>query len=52
MLAKQRAAGLADMFVAIAEQRPHRFSMELAFHAVDLVAAILISLEKGQFVDV
>lgn len=51
MMANYRAAGLADMAVAILEGRPHRCSMELALHVVDVMTGILISGETGKFVD-
>ncbi len=51
MMANYRTAGLADMAVAIAEGRPHRCSMELALHAVDVMTGILKSGETGKFVD-
>jgi predicted dehydrogenase len=50
MLANYRASGLADMAVAIMQGRPHRCSLELALHAVDVMTAILISAETGKFV--
>jgi len=49
-VANYRTAGLADMAVAIAEGRPHRCSMELALHAVEVMTACLKSGETGQFV--
>lgn len=51
MMANYRAAGLADMAIAIQEGRPHRCSLELALHAVDVMTSILESGEAGQFVD-
>ena len=51
MMANYRTAGLADMALAIAEGRPHRCSMELALHAVDVMTGILKSGETGKFVD-
>jgi predicted dehydrogenase len=50
MLANYRTVGLADMAVAILEGRPHRCSMELALHAVDVMTGILRSGETGRFV--
>lgn len=50
MMANYRAAGLADMALAILEDRPHRCSLELALHAVDVMTAILKSGEGGRFV--
>ena len=50
MKANYRAAGLADMALAIAEGRPHRCSLELALHGVDVMNAILDSAQSGEFV--
>jgi predicted dehydrogenase len=50
MMANYRTAGLADMALAIEGGRPHRCSMELALHAVDVMTAILKSAETGKFV--
>ena len=50
MMANYRTAGLADMALAIAADRPHRCSMELALHAVDVMTGILRSGETGKFV--
>jgi predicted dehydrogenase len=49
MLANYRAVGLADMALAIQEDRPHRCSAELALHVVDIMTAILRSGESGRF---
>lgn len=49
--ANYRASGLADMATAIMEDRPHRCSMELALHAVDVMTGILKSGEIGGFVE-
>jgi predicted dehydrogenase len=51
MLANYRTAGLADMAIAIAENRPHRCSLELALHAVEVMTSILTAGESGKFVD-
>lgn len=51
MMANYRTAGLADMATAIAEGRPHRCSIELAVHAVDVMTAVLHSGETGSFID-
>jgi predicted dehydrogenase len=48
--ANYRGAGLADMVQAIGEGRPHRCSLELALHAVEVMTACLKSGETGQFV--
>lgn len=47
-VANYRAAGLADMANAILKNRPHRCSMEMALHAVDVMTSILKSGEKGR----
>jgi len=49
-LANYRAAGLADMAQAILEGRPHRCSLEMSLHAVDVMTSILKSGETGSFV--
>jgi predicted dehydrogenase len=49
-IANYRTAGLADMAIAIAEGRPHRCSMEMALHAIEVMAGILKSGETGKFV--
>ncbi len=48
--ANYRTAGLADMAAALAEGRPHRCSLELALHAVDVMTSVLRSGEAGEFV--
>ena len=48
--ANYRTAGLADMVAGIVEGRPHRCSLELAIHAVDVMTSVLKSGELGQFV--
>ncbi|PSJ64185.1 Gfo/Idh/MocA family protein [Pseudaminobacter soli (ex Li et al. 2025)] len=50
MMANYRTAGLADMALAILEDRPHRCSMEMALHAVEVMTGILKSGETGKFV--
>lgn len=50
MMANYRTAGLSDMALAIQSGRPHRCSMELALHAVDVMTAILKSGETSKFV--
>ncbi|MEQ9041772.1 MAG: Gfo/Idh/MocA family oxidoreductase [Silicimonas sp.] len=49
--ANYRTAGLADMAQAIGEGRPHRCSMELALHAVEIMTGVLKSGETGAFVE-
>ena len=51
-MANYRAAGLADMALAIAEGRDYRCSLDRALHAVDVMASILKSGETGSFVDI
>ena len=51
MMANYRASGLADMAQAIAENRPHRCSLDLSLHVVDIMTGILRSGETGKFVD-
>ena len=50
MVANYRTAGLADMALAIAAGRPHRCSLDLALHAIDVMTGILKSGETGKFV--
>lgn len=50
-MANYRTAGLADMAAALVEGRPHRCSLELALHAVDVMTSILKSGETRSFVD-
>ncbi|MDX8346722.1 Gfo/Idh/MocA family oxidoreductase [Cognatiyoonia sp. IB215446] len=49
--ANYRCAGLADMATAIVEGRPHRCSIDLAVHAVDVMTSILKAGEERRFVD-
>ncbi len=49
--ANYRAVGCAEMAQAIIEDRPHRCSLELAAHSVDVMTGILRSGETGQFVE-
>lgn len=48
--ANYRGAGVAEMAQAILEDRPHRCSLELATHSVDVMTSILKAGEIGQFV--
>ncbi len=50
MMANYRTAGLADMALAIGAGRPHRCSLDLALHAIDVMTGILKSGETGKFV--
>lgn len=49
-MANYRTVGLADMALAIQEDRPHRCSFELALHAVDVMTSILKAGETGKVV--
>ncbi len=49
--ANYRVAGLADMVATLREKRPHRCSLDLALHAVDVMTSVLRSGETGNFVD-
>ncbi|MCG6901334.1 MAG: Gfo/Idh/MocA family oxidoreductase [Rhodobacter sp.] len=49
--ANYRTAGLADMAQAIRQGRPHRCSLDLAVHSVDVMTSILKSGETGSFVE-
>ena len=49
-LANYRSVGLAEMARAIAEGRPHRCSLDMALHAVDVMTSILRSAEEGTWV--
>jgi len=50
-MANYRTSGLADMAIAIAQGRPHRCSLDLALHVVDIMTGVLKSGENGRFVD-
>ncbi|WP_428687189.1 Gfo/Idh/MocA family protein [Roseibium sp.] len=50
--ANYRTAGLADMALAILENRPHRCSLEFSLHVVDVMTSILAAGEKGQVLDI
>ena len=50
MMANYRTAGLADMALAILEGRPHRCSLDLALHTVEVMTGLLKSGETGKFV--
>ena len=49
-LANYRASGLADMALGILDGRPHRCSLELSLHVIDVMTGILKSGETGRFV--
>lgn len=51
MMANYRTAGLADMALAIMQGRPHRCSLELANHVIDVMTGILKSGETKKFVE-
>ena len=48
--ANYRTAGLAEMAQAISAGDPHRCSLELALHAVEVMTSVLKSGENGEFV--
>jgi hypothetical protein len=50
-VANYRTAGLAEMAQAIVEERPHRCSIDLALHAVEVMTAAIKSGETGTFID-
>lgn len=50
--ANYRAAGLADMAIAIQEGRPHRCNQEVALHAVDVMTSILKAGETNQVLEI
>lgn len=50
MMANYRAAGLADMALGIIAGRPHRCSLEMSLHVIDVMTGILKSGETGRFV--
>ncbi len=49
--ANYRCAGLADMAAGILDGRPHRCSLELATHVVDVMTAILRSAEERRCIE-
>lgn len=48
--ANYRTAGLADMAAAMNAGRPHRCSLELALHAVDVMTSVLEAGEGGEMI--
>lgn len=50
-VANYRAAGLADMALAIREGRPHRCSLDLALHVVEVMTAMLESGQNKKFIE-
>jgi predicted dehydrogenase len=48
MMANYRTVGLADMAIAIAEDRPHRCSLEMALHAIEVMTALLDAGASGK----
>jgi len=48
----ERAAGLADLALALRENRPHRCSAELAAHVIDVMESLQLSAVSGHAVDV
>lgn len=49
--ANYRTAGLADMALSIQDDRPHRCSLELALHAIEVMTSVLEAGESRQFVE-
>lgn len=49
--ANYRCAGLAEMAAAIAQDRPHRCSLELATHVVEVMTSILRSAEERSWIE-
>lgn len=49
--ANYRCAGLAEMASAIAEDQPHRCSIDLATHVVEVMTSILRSAEERIWID-
>ena len=45
-MANYRMAGLAEMVAAMAQRRPHRCSLDLALHAVDVMTSVLRAGEE------
>jgi predicted dehydrogenase len=50
-VANYRTAGLADMAQALVEGRPHRCSLELGVHVVDVMTSVLKAGETGKWID-
>ncbi|MBX3531806.1 MAG: Gfo/Idh/MocA family oxidoreductase [Rhizobiaceae bacterium] len=48
MMANYRTIGLADMALAIAEGRPHRCSMEMALHAIEVMTGLIEAGQTGK----
>ena len=46
-MANYRMAGLADMVAALRDDRPHRCSLDMALHVVEVLTAILQTCETG-----
>lgn len=51
MMANYRTAGLADMALAVQQDRPHRCSLEMSLHVVDVMVSILKAGETGRAVN-
>lgn len=51
MMANYRTAGLADMALAIQEDRPHRCSLEMSLHVVDVMVSVLKAGETGRAIN-
>jgi predicted dehydrogenase len=46
-----RIIGLADMAQAIVSNRPHRASLDLSLHVLDIMESILVSADQGRRID-
>ena len=49
--ANYRGLGLADMCLSIGQERPHRCSLELAAHVVDVMTSIMRSADERSWVE-
>lgn len=47
-----RGIGPSEMADAIVNKRPNRASKEMAYHILEVLEAILLGGEKGQFIDI
>ena len=48
---QSRGIGLGDMIKAIQDDRPHRASLELSTHVLDLMESIVVSSDEGRHVE-
>jgi predicted dehydrogenase len=47
-----RGVGVADMMLAVDQNRPHRASGELAFHALEVMHGVLTAAQESRFVTI